>query len=223
MHTLGTVHHRHNRHHRIVNATGVRIRRTDHSNGVIFRVRSIYCRIGNGRLIGSFSTRILHNSGVTLVNPGKYNGAALLGLVLNRLRTSDKHVRINAGLRITCFSRRHTRLSPSGAIVSGLTRNGRRIVIGNGPHRMLNCLRSFLFRPGQTVAPMHTLSNNRQGHLLLTHLFLGPDGLLVLSRPAGSLSIRALRLLRRLVSDCRNAMLLIDRSHRFISGAIARY
>lgn len=150
---------------------------------------------------------------MNIVNPGKTNGAALFHLVVNLRRTSNKAFRINRAIGLTCISRRRGSVSPRGAICRIVSRNGRALHLNNESIGTHTCVDHFGFSNASRDGLYDMLSNNRHGHLRLTLTLGRRNGILLLSRPAGSVSIGALHTLRRNLRTFTNYTIIVDRSH----------
>lgn len=180
------------------------------------RVDSITVSFSSGRVFDNIGLAIRHNSGVTFIKEGNRNGSALMGYVVNRL-LGRNGLRLNRGIRVNCFTRGRTSLlSNRLAIfraVSSITGNR----VEGGVHSLLN---TFVFNNRSSAGGMGILSNKREAHLTVLGLLLRPIGLLVLSRPAGRLSLGAGSILGRTLLSFSNALVMIDRSHSFLSNLI---
>ncbi len=118
---------------------------------------------------------------------------------------------------MTCFSRGGRRLSPGGSIV--------RRVRGECPHvaslRMEDLLKGILLANRSICGPISIVDKNRGAGLDFTLVVLGENGILVLSRPAGRLSVVAGRILRRTLTRCANAVVFMSRSECLVGGVTA--
>lgn len=180
------------------------------------------CPIVYSRIEGSCNSRAIfsrialavgHNRGITFMNGGNRNGSALIGYVVNRVPFANG-LGVNRGIRVNCFTRGRTRLLSRGLAVfravSGITAN--RVHLGIG-----SLLNTFVFNNRASRGCIGILDKKRHDHLTVVGLLLRPIGLLVLSRPAGRLSVRSGSILGRTVGTFSNATVVIDRSHRFLS------
>ncbi len=172
----------------------------------------------NGRIIfRSISLAVGHNRGITFINGGNRKGAALIGYVVSRVNCSND-LGIKRGIRVNCFTRGRTRLlSRRLAIFSAVSH-----ITGNSVHLGVHSvLSTFVFNNRTSSGGMGILSKNREDHLTVVGLLLRPIGFLVLSRPAGRLSVQDGSILGRTVHSFSKAIIIIDRSHRFLSNLIA--
>ncbi len=175
-------------------------------------------RTCNSRIIlRGITTRVRHNSGITFINGGNRNGSALIGYVVGRVRC-DNRVQLKRNIGVNCFTRGRTSLLSRGLAmfraVSCITINS----VHAGVQSVLN---TFVFNNRTSSGGITILSNNRHDHLTVVGLLLRPIGLLVLSRPAGRLSVHSGSILGRTVGTFSNAIVIIDRSHSFLSNLIS--
>lgn len=173
----------------------------------------------NSRIIfGGTSLAVREKSGITFINGGNRNGSALMGYVVHRVRRR-KALALKRGIRVNCFTRGRTSLLSRGLAifraVSSIT--GKRV--HGGVQSLLN---TFVFNnPRTSVGGIGILDNKRHAHLTVVGLLLRPIGLLVLSRPAGRLSVGAGSVLGRTLVSFSNALVIMSRSHSFLSKLIA--
>lgn len=88
------------------------------SNRSILSISSLDGSFNSGGVFRGTDFSIGGKGEVFLINTGNYNGAALLGVVVNSLTTSNNGFGFNTGLFANCFSRIRTGLSLGGATVS---------------------------------------------------------------------------------------------------------
>ncbi len=193
-----------------------------HDKGCPITTRKINGRCSKRQIFSGTGFAVRHNRGVTFINGGNRNGSAVIGYVVSRVRRRNRLL-VNRGIRVNCFTRsRTTKLSRRLAIcraVSSVTINS----VHAGVHSVLN---TFVFGGRSSRGGIGILSNNRHRHLTVVGLLLRPVGLLVLSRPAGRLSVHAGRILGGTLLSFSNALVIIDRSHSFLSklmGGICRF
>lgn len=189
-----------------------------HSNGCPIVVSNINGDCNSGIIFHGTALAMRHNSGITFINGGNRNGSALIGYVVGRVRRS-KALALKRGMRVKCFTRGRTSLLSRGLAmfraVSSMTGNR----VHGGVHSLL---KTFVFnKPRRSVGGMGMLSKNRHAHLTVVGLLLRPIGLLVLSRPAGRLSLGAGSVLGRTLGSFSNALVMMSRSHSFLSKLIA--
>lgn len=177
-------------------------------------------------LFASISFSIRRESGINFVKTGKINGAALFGVLGNRVDPISKAIAFSGGIHPKCVRRRtyggpetsicrrllsmFSHLSSVRARVSTLTRRvsggskglsrlireravlvrrfreTNNLACGDEAHSTLLKLK---FSRGSFAVPINGLDNNRHSGLYLTGLLLSRDGVLLLSRPAGRLSV----------------------------------
>lgn len=157
------------------------------------------------------------------MNGGKAKGSAFVGVLVKRMRPSDNAISVNRAIHFNCCSRSNLRFSRRVGIVS-IMRSVTRIVRlnGNGGLATSRFLRRFLFAPRARRDCICGLDKNRHHHLCLYAILVHGPGFLILSRPAGSLSVVALGILRRCLRGFGNYIVIISRSHCFVSGMISR-
>lgn len=190
---------------------------TVHSNGCPI----VYSKIGgtcNDRVIfRSIALAVGQNRGITFIKGGKRNGSALIGYVVSRVPCRNG-LAVKRGMRVNCFTRGRTRVLSRGldifSAVSCIT--GKSVHLG-----VHSVLKTFVFKNRTSSGGMGMLSNKRQDHLTVVGLLLRPIGFLVLSRPAGRLSVHSGSMLGRTVGRFSKAIVIISRSHRFLSKLIA--
>ncbi len=188
-----------------------------HDNGCPIAVSKMKGSCNRRQIFKNIGLVIRHKGGVTFIKHGNRKGSALMGYVVGRVRRSNR-LALKRGIRVNCFTRGRTSLlSRRLAIfraVSSIT--GKRVQ--GGVHSLLN---TFVFKKRRDAGGIGILSNNRHAHLTLLGLLLSPMGLLVLSRPAGRLSLGAGSILGRTLVTCSKALVIIDRSHSFLSNLMA--
>lgn len=188
-------------------------------------------RIRAGTL-GRIALRIRRKRFITVVNPSKYNGSALLG-VLNALSSPASN---------SCFFRKGRISGVGRGRLATLEGNGlnfvfrdfglvSRLAMYRGMRLPLVCVNIGTGRHGREMGGMlrgmgllrHTgrcprrLSNKRRRHMTVTHTMIASYGLLLTSRPAKGLSsignVRMVRLLDRLGTR-KAAVVVIARSRQ---------
>ncbi len=162
------------------------------------------------------------NSGINVVNNGKLKGSAFVGALINRYRGLNNRCGFNPHIDMNCFSRRVTRCSSGSAILSSFLGTCPSLA----PFRTEYTLNTFLFSNRSIFGAIGVLSNKRHMELTLYGVFGGHPGFLVLSRPAGRVSVTSGRTLRRVLMEFRKAILFISRSHCFVdgvSGSLVRF
>ncbi len=174
-------------------------------------------------MLGRFFCGFTHCRGVKIIKGGKAKGSAFVGVVLNLIGPSDNHVIINRAIGFNCCSRSNLTFSRRVGIVS-IIQNVTRCVSLKKKGRLstVRFLRRFVFSPGSRRGCICGLDNKRHQHLCLYAMLVRGPGFLILSRPAGSLSVIALRILRRCLHGFGKYIVIIDRSHCFVSGIISR-
>lgn len=196
-------------------------------NSGVFRYRCIdgtfSSEKGGGIVLSGFCCGFTQFRGVNVMNGGNAKGSAFVGVLLNRIRPSDNGFSVNRAIHFNCFSRRKLGFERSRGIVSIVARVTSCVSLnGNGRVATSRFLRFFLFAPRRRRGCMCGLDNNRGHGLCLYAILVEGPGFLILSRPAGSLSVRALRMLRRCLRSFTKYMVIIDRSHCFVSGIMSR-
>lgn len=186
--------------------------------GSILAIRDLSGSFPKRALFDSVSFRVGHKRHMTLVNGGNANGAAVLGVVGKLVSTSDNEFALNSGMRVNCCSRRRRILRVRGAVFRRVSSTCPALARA----RVQGVLTTFLFAKSSMFGLVSTLSNKRENHISLTGLVLSRTGFLVLSRPAGRLSVTSGRVLRRTLGDCAKAMFCISRSHCFVGRATAQ-
>lgn len=190
---------------------GVSLRTSRQDKGSIILVGRMDGSFKDGRLVRGIDVRVRFHSQATVIKSGKSKGSALIGVVLKRLRPSTKRVHEKDGLGINCLSRRIFTSTSSRSIVSTFER--KLTMARKRTHRVLT---NFLFCNCAIFHGISRLDNNRGVELHLTRLVRESVGFLVLSRPAGRLSVRSERMLRRTLRRFGKAVLTISRSHCFV-------
>lgn len=180
------------------------------------RLRSVSGTCKSVIYMGSFACVFLGGSHVNFMNGGNYKGSALVGVVTNFVRPSSNRMRVKRAVGVKCFNRRIS-VRPRLQIVSCIGRTTRFIHATSKLISTSTVLRQFLFPPRRRCDPMNGLSNKRGEELCLLHILVDTPGMLVLSRPAGSLSIRALTVLRSCLSNCSKVIVAMSRSECFLS------
>lgn len=188
-----------------------------HSNSCPIAVRGISGSCKSRAIFHGTGLAVRQNSGVTFIKGGNRNGSALMGYVVGRLRRSNA-LAVKRGIVVNCFTRGRTSLLSRGLAifraVSSIT--GKSVHGGVG-----SLLKTFVFKNRGSTGGMGILSNNRHAHLTVVGLLLRPIGLLVLSRPAGRLSVGAGSVLGRTLVSFSKALVIISRSQSFLSNLIA--
>lgn len=184
-----------------------------HLNGGIVRTGRITGTFNSGLLFSSLGFVLPPGNVINVVNPGNTNGAALFHLVVKLRGTSGNRFRIKRAMGITCISRRRGSVSPGGDMCRIVSNKGSLVHVKKHSVGTHTCLSHFGFSNTSRRGLYKILSNNRHGHLRLT-LYLGRrNGILLLSRPAGSVSIGALHTLRRNLRSFTKYTIIVDRSH----------
>lgn len=192
----------------------VRLRRTDRGHHALLRVYSNHLEMRSGILVRSVRLRVISKSQITLTKNGNSNGSDLMGTLFTRTRnhrastaTSPLVLR-SAGVQLTrplgviCLSRACKFIGHRHDILRGVRTTGPSLPCRT-LHRRLN---RFLFFKSTMRGPTSTLDNNRLTQLTLTVVDVATVSLLVLSRPAGGLSLRAIRAVVRTLGRCQNTL-----------------
>lgn len=197
--------------------------------GLNVHVRKIDCACPrkDGTILSSFACSFGPNDLATVIKRAKIKGDALVELVLTLLHPSEKSV-------MFCGKRRRIMTSPlahyglsciprKGALMDNAVQSGLQVKGPRTARRRLGrtlCLTitSFMFSLPRKVSALYKRHNSkldrkRTRHVTVTQNLLHPKDVLLLSRPASSLSDRARGLLlTHLSSRLRNgALLLVDR------------
>lgn len=174
-------------------------------------------------VLRSFSCVFTHCRGVKVIKGGNAKGSAFVGVLVKRIRPSDNALSVKRAMHFKCCSRSKLRFSRRVGIVS-IIRSVTRIVRlnGNGGLATSRFLRRFLFAPRARRDCMCGLDKKRHHQLCLYAILVHGPGFLMLSRPAGSLSVVALGILRRCLRGFGKYIVIISRSHCFVSGIISR-
>lgn len=120
-----------------------------------------------------------------------------------------------------CFTRRIPSVSAGRHIVSCVHSITRCVPAESKGVSTAVVLREFLFSSTVRCTPVTGLSNNRGEHLCLLGILVRTPGILLLSRPDGSLSVPALAVLRSCLSSFTKVIVTISRSECFLSGVIS--
>lgn len=164
-----------------------------------------------------------HCRGVKVIKGGKAKGSAFVGVLVKRIRPSDNHFSMKRAIQFNCCDRSNLRFSRRVGIVSIIRGVTRCISLnskgGVNISRFLGC---FLFTPRGRRGCICGLDKKRGHHLCLYAILVHDPGFLILSRPAGSLSVIALGILRRCLQGFGKYTVIISRSHCFVSGIISR-
>lgn len=153
------------------------------------------------RLFSSASFFLRRNRGIKVVNVGKANGSALLGVVTKLRRASRNAIAGTGRTIVTCLPRRPI-FSPREATLSYILTKRERLSKPRSKRTRRQSRRSrttLIAGTGAVLAGLNIsgfsrgsnrLSNKREGHLTLIDILLGRTSVLLLSRPAGRLSRR---------------------------------
>lgn len=182
-------------------------------NSGILRIAGLAGSFNSHMLVSGLSFDVPGNTVINVVNTGNTNGSALFGVLDNTRRTSSNSVMLNRAIGLTSISRFHSDVSGAGAICRRVSRNTRVVGVGGCRVPTQTCYSHFGFHKGSRRGVVNSLSNNRHGQIRLTGLLGANNGMLLLSRPAGSLSIRALQTLRRTLLRFPNYTVIVSRSH----------
>lgn len=147
-------------------------------------------------LAGHFKTRILFSGvsfsvtrkrGIKLITHGNANGSALVSILVSGRKRRDNSVVCQHSLGINCL-RRSPGFSPRRDMLRTYfgRRSSPRGILGTG--RVLARL-----RVAGVSRPVKRLDKKRRGHITLTGILVSRPSFLVLSRPAGRLSLRVVR------------------------------
>lgn len=189
----------------------------------MFRLRSTSGGCNARAVLSRFSLLMGPKSEVKVVKEGKAKGSALLGVLTNQVPLSSNGHVVKRAMGVTCCARRDRSVSRGGHVVRCLGRATRIIrASSNGAVSTTRVLRHFLFPTCSRNAPVHGLSNKRGHELCLLGVLVSRPGILLLSRPAGGLSARALAILRSCLRSFPNMIVAISRSHCFLSGITRR-
>lgn len=186
--------------------------------GSILAIRRLSGRFSDRILFHSVDFRVGHNRRITIVNSGKAKGAALLGVVGRMVTTSRNRFALKSGIAVNCCSRRRRMLRSSGAVFSRVSSSCPSLAGA----RVEGALTTFRFAKSRIFGRVRALDNKRGNHMSLTGLVLSRTGFLVLSRPAGRLSVASGRVLRRTLGGCDKAVLCMSRSHCFVGRATSQ-
>lgn len=189
-----------------------------HDKGCPIVVRKINGACNSRMIFGGTGLAVREKSGITFIKGGKRKGSALIGYVVGRVSRRNA-LALKRGMRVKCFTRGRTSLLSRGLAIFRAVSS----MTGNRVHGGVeSLLKTFVFNdPRTSVGGMGILSKKRHAHLTVVGLLLRPIGLLVLSRPAGRLSVGAGSVLGRTLMSFSNALVIMSRSHSFLSKLIA--
>lgn len=191
---------------------------SDHDNGCPIVYRSIKGTCNPRIIFRSIGLAVGQKRGMTFMKGGNRKGSALMGYVVKMVASCRNGLAVKRGIRVNCFTRGRTRVLSRGLAMFSAVSHITAKSVHLGVHSVLN---TFVFNNRTSSGGIGILSNNRHAHLTVVGLLLRPMGFLVLSRPAGRLSVHSGSILGRTVHRFSNAIVLIDRSHSFLSKLTA--
>ncbi len=172
------------------------------------------------KIVEAFSTIIMRGDKVGIIGPNGCGKTTLLRILLGELTPQQGKVRLGVGMKIAYFDQLRAQLDEDKTLRENVADGNDTVGIDGASRHVMGYLQSFLFSPGQIMAPVRSLSGGERNRLLLAKLFAVPSNVLVLDEPTNDLDAETLELLEDRLLEYNGTILMVSHDREFLNNVV---
>ncbi len=183
---------------------------------MLFEMYDIHLKLGNKKLITSFSGRILQNDRIAIVGKNGAGKSTLLKIFLEELKVDSGSFK-KGEFSIGYFDQQRTSLDEEKNITEIFCPNGgdRVDVRGRNMH-VFGYLKNFLFPKEHLNKKIKFLSGGEKNRVALALLFTKEIDCLILDEPTNDLDIPTINILEEYIQSFQGAVIFVSHDRYFV-------